>query len=61
VINRFRVHEAAERAAGAGPGTPIDWAALAADLGYSDQSHLVRDFTRAVGTPPDRYAARQGG
>lgn len=61
VINRFRVHEAAERAAGAGPGSPIDWAALAADLGYSDQSHLVRDFTRAVGTPPDRYAARQGG
>lgn len=57
VINRARVHEAAERAAGDGP---MDWAALALDLGYSDQAHLVRDFTAAVGTPPARYARRAG-
>ncbi|HEV7760459.1 MAG TPA: helix-turn-helix domain-containing protein [Acidimicrobiales bacterium] len=59
VINRSRVLEAAELAAGAGAGAadaPVDWAALAADLGYSDQAHLVRDFTANVGTPPDRYA-----
>jgi AraC-like DNA-binding protein len=55
VINRYRVHEAAEVAA-ASPD--VDWAALAAALGYSDQSHLVREFTAAVGTPPDRYARR---
>jgi AraC-like DNA-binding protein len=55
VINRLRVHEAAERA---GRGRPIDWAALAAEFGYSDQSHLVREFTAAVGAPPDRYARR---
>lgn len=55
VINRLRVHEAAERA---GRGRPIDWAALAAEFGYSDQSHLVREFTAAVGESPDRYARR---
>jgi AraC-like DNA-binding protein len=55
VINRCRVLEAAEVAATADAGTPPDWAALAAELGYSDQAHLVRDFTAAVGTPPDRY------
>ena len=55
VINRLRVHEAAERA---GRGHPIDWAALAAEFGYSDQSHLVREFTAAVGEPPERYARR---
>ena len=57
VINRSRIHEAAEVAAGA---TDVDWAALAAELGYSDQSHLVREFTAAVGTPPDRYARGSG-
>ena len=36
---------------------PVDWAALAADLGYSDQAHLTRDFTRTIGEPPARYAA----
>jgi AraC-like DNA-binding protein len=55
VINRLRVHEAAEIA---GSGDPVDWATLAAMLGYSDQSHLVREFTAAVGIPPDRYARR---
>jgi AraC-like DNA-binding protein len=53
VIGRYRMHEAAERAA-AGDG--VDWAALAAELGYADQAHFVRDFTATVGTPPARYA-----
>jgi AraC-like DNA-binding protein len=56
VINRFRLHEAAERAGG---GEPVDWAGLAADLGYSDQAHLVREFRAAIGAPPERYSARQ--
>lgn len=29
---------------------------LAAALGYSDQAHLTRNFTQAVGDPPARYA-----
>ncbi|GGZ01319.1 AraC family transcriptional regulator [Streptomyces nitrosporeus] len=53
VILRHRIHEALERAA-AGP--EADWAGLAADLGYSDQAHLVRDFTATVGVPPAAFA-----
>ncbi|MEV4257033.1 AraC family transcriptional regulator [Spirillospora sp. NPDC049652] len=53
VMRRARLHEAATRA---GAGDAVDWAALAADLGYFDQAHLVRDFTATVGVPPARYA-----
>ncbi|MFI1187101.1 DUF6597 domain-containing transcriptional factor [Streptomyces californicus] len=53
VMLRYRVHEALEAAA-SGPET--DWAGLAADLGYSDQAHLVRDFTATVGVPPTAFA-----
>ncbi|WP_211328806.1 helix-turn-helix domain-containing protein [Thermomonospora umbrina] len=53
VIRRYRMHEAAERAAA---GERVDWAAVAGELGYSDQAHFVREFTAAVGTPPARYA-----
>ncbi|MGW8949686.1 AraC family transcriptional regulator [Streptomyces sp. NPDC055709] len=44
------------RGGSVGRGEP-DWAALAAELGYSDQAHLVRDFTSTVGVPPTAYAA----
>ena len=51
-ILRYRVHEALEQAT-SDPHT--DWSRLAAELGYADQAHLVRDFTRAVGVPPAAY------
>jgi AraC-like DNA-binding protein len=38
-----------------------DWAALAAATGFSDQSHLVRDFQAFVGLSPTRWAATQAG
>jgi AraC-like DNA-binding protein len=53
VILRYRIHEALERAE---TDREPDWAALAADLGYADQAHLVRDFTATVGVPPTTYA-----
>jgi AraC-like DNA-binding protein len=53
VLRRARLHEAAQRA---DRGTAVDWAALAADLGYADQAHFTRDFTAAVGSTPARYA-----
>lgn len=57
VILRHRIHEALERAEETGgPGGGVDWAGLAAELGYSDQAHLVRDFTATVGVPPSAYA-----
>ncbi|MDP9794441.1 AraC-like DNA-binding protein [Catenuloplanes nepalensis] len=56
VIRRHRLHEAAARAA---DGTPLDLGALAADLGYSDQAHLTRDFTAITGLPPATYIREQ--
>ncbi|HEX4430545.1 MAG TPA: AraC family transcriptional regulator [Frankiaceae bacterium] len=54
VVRRFRMHEAAARASEG----PVDWAQVALDLGYYDQSHFIRDFTAAVGVPPARFAAQ---
>ncbi len=56
VMRRARLHEAALRA---DTGGDVDWAALAADLGYADQAHLTRDFTATLGVPPSRYAERR--
>ncbi|MBA2253879.1 MAG: AraC family transcriptional regulator, partial [Chloroflexi bacterium] len=52
VIQRFRILGAV---AAAHAGTPTDWAALAAELGFTDQAHLTRVFTQVVGTPPATY------
>lgn len=52
VISRFRILEAA---AVAHRGEPVDWAALAVELGFADQAHLTRTFTAVVGTPPETY------
>jgi hypothetical protein len=32
------------------------WAEVAAELGYFDQSHFIRDFTAAIGLTPVAYA-----
>jgi AraC-like DNA-binding protein len=58
VIQRYRLHEAAEQLA---TGEPINQAELALSLGYSDQAHFVRDFKAIVGVSPAAYAraARQ--
>jgi AraC-like DNA-binding protein len=53
VIRRYRMQEAADRA---GAGTGVDWAALSAELGYADQAHFVRDFSRVIGVSPAQYA-----
>jgi AraC-like DNA-binding protein len=56
-ILRYRIHDALDLA---GTKRDVDWAALAADLGYADQAHLVRDFTATVGVPPTAYAQAAG-
>jgi AraC-like DNA-binding protein len=53
VLRRYRLHEAAARLA---EGTDTSWADVAADLGYFDQSHFIRDFTREIGMTPVAYA-----
>jgi AraC-like DNA-binding protein len=54
VLQRYRLHEAAERIA---DGYDGDWAALALDLGYFDQAHFGKDFKALVGCSPAEYAA----
>ena len=59
VIQRYRLHEAAERIA---TTSEPNWAAFALDLGYADQAHFIRDFKKLVGvTPADYFASRRGG
>ena len=52
VVRRFRLLDAA---AAANSGADVDWATVAADLGFSDQAHLTRLFTEVVGIPPASY------
>ena len=37
----------------------VGWADKAAELGWSDQAHLIRDFKRHTGVTPSRYLAAQ--
>lgn len=54
VLQRYRLHEAAERIAS---GRVDAWSDLALELGYADQAHFVRDFRALVGQAPSTYAA----
>ena len=53
VLQRYRLHEANERLK-ANPGLAL--ADLAAELGYVDQPHFVRDFNAVLGVTPGAYA-----
>ncbi len=52
-VRRLRVEAAADLLANS--DAPI--AAIALEVGFSDQSHLTRVFKRRVGMPPGRYRA----
>ena len=54
----LRFHRACVLARTAGTG---GWAAIAADAGYADQSHLTRDFRMFSGETPTGWAARLDG
>ncbi len=53
LIQRYRLHEVVARI---DAGVDCDWAALAFELGYADQAHLIRDFKKIVGRTPLEYA-----
>lgn len=57
LLARYRLHDAI---AAIDEDTPAadDLAGLAASLGWFDQAHFTREFTRLVGTSPTVYRAR---
>ena len=57
MIRLYRIKEAAARIE---EGNVVDWADLAGQLGYADQSHFINDFRRLVGRSPGEYAVRRG-
>ena len=58
VIQRFRLQEAISHLS---KNEPVDLAALAHALGFFDQAHLTRDFTKLVGCSPLAYWTSQQG
>ena len=52
-IRIYRLNDAAHRITTEGP---VDYAGLAVRLGYSDQSHFIRDFRTVTGQSPGEYA-----
>lgn len=58
VIQRYRLQEATWRLAAR---EPVDLAALATELGFFDQAHFTRNFTRLVGQSPLAYWKSQQG
>jgi AraC-like DNA-binding protein len=57
MVCRFRRASAALRGESAWPG--IDWAGLAGECGYYDQSHLIHEFQQFAGETPDAFARPQ--
>jgi AraC-like DNA-binding protein len=55
VIQRYRLHEAAEQIA---RSNRLDWPHLAAELGYFDQAHFIKDFKAVIGFSPEEYIRR---
>lgn len=55
VLRRYRMLEIAERVRS---GAHTDWAGVAAELGYFDQAHFIKDFKAQIGRTPAEYAAQ---
>ena len=56
VLQRIRLHEAADRMADG----EKDWPRLALELGYFDQAHFIKAFKASIGRSPAEYALTTG-
>ncbi|MFH1340505.1 MAG: AraC family transcriptional regulator [Pseudomonadota bacterium] len=55
IARMMRFHRACRLARA---GTSSGWAGIAADSGFADQAHLIREFTALAGEPPTAWARR---
>ena len=53
-IKRVQAARAVAAAARTSPGSEVNWAAIAREVGYYDQAHLIRDFKALTGSTPGR-------
>ena len=58
VLQRYRLHQAAERLA---QPLPVEFGSLALELGYFDQSHFTRGFQAVIGRAPGQHRRRRRG
>ena len=56
-----RLGRVVERARAVPPNEPVNWSALAIELGYYDQSHLVDEFREMTGITPAAWHSRESG
>ena len=56
-----RLGRVVERARAVPPSEPVNWSALAIELGYYDQSHLVDEFREMTGITPAAWHGRESG
>jgi AraC-like DNA-binding protein len=56
-----RLGRVVERARLVPAGAPINWSALALEIGYYDQSHLVDEFREMTGLTPTAWRSVHGG
>jgi AraC-like DNA-binding protein len=61
VLCRCRIQDALAEIEAGREMSAVDWADLAARLGFADQAHFVNSFTALVGVPPGQYRRRGTG
>jgi AraC-like DNA-binding protein len=58
VVQRYRLHEVIERVHAERADATPPWAAMAVELGFTDQAHFARTFREFVGVTPSQYVRR---
>lgn len=55
IIRKYRLHDVLDHA----ENNELDWLTLSLALGYTDQSHFIKDFKELIGVTPRNYRPRK--